>query len=170
MGTVSRRNLLVRSENWARQRTGILANNFQCDHTQRLNACRLPDQSGKMKPRNVPEDSTKVTGYIEGGTTSQVAARSHKLGEIRGMLLKFGPKKFWKLVQHQWCLYTESTLDLRECSRRNPNKKKIGRHSSQVLCEQFGPILTRTNLFKHCKKTAANNKYTPLSEDAEMMI
>ena len=63
METASKHSLLVRSENCARRRAGILANNFLCHHSLRLDVIRLHDNSGKTKPRNItPENPAGATG------------------------------------------------------------------------------------------------------------
>ena len=46
--TASRRNLMVRFQNCKRQKSGIVAKNFQCHHIQRLDASRLLGKSGGM--------------------------------------------------------------------------------------------------------------------------
>ena len=78
METESRSSLLVQSENRAKLRSVILANNFR-HYTQRLGASRLIDQSGKKKPRIVlPKNPAWNTGYTKGCLASQLAARSSK--------------------------------------------------------------------------------------------
>ena len=103
-----------------------MANNVQFLHTQRLDAIRLPGKS-----------CGKSTGYTKGRPE---AALSTKLRETGGMSSKLGPTEpVEDPVQPRWLWCSESTLHLRECSRRKPDQEE---HRKNLIPGIVRTILT----------------------------